>query len=184
MSFPSRFSERAADYLEDKADDTMSEIMESFSRIGNLTGQSTADWVVAAANLYNDYMRDTKGEYKPYIYDFDTAGFGKNTGLMESDIGRGLSTYGLLNREGFMSEARDPSTVSLDQSVITGPVREGYLDPENKEMYDYTNTATQALIYGRNPFRTAQTGAFLQGATEQFTKDLPAAVSQFSNYGV
>ena len=174
MSFPSRFGERTVDYLEDKTDDTMSDLMDVFGRIGNLTGTSTAD----------SYMSDTKGEYKPYLYEFETAGFSPNTALMQSDIGRGLGEYSLLNRPGFMEQAKDPSTVKVDQFAISDPVRTSYRDPSNRDLYNYEDSATQALIYGRDPLRSAKLGAFLKGATEQFTGDLSSAVSEFSNYGV
>jgi hypothetical protein len=184
MSFPGRFGERTVDYLEDKTDDTMSDLMDVFGRIGNLTGTSTADWVTQAANLYNSYMSGTKGEYKPYLYEFETAGFSPNTALMQSDIGRGLGEYSLLNRPGFMEQAKDPSTVKVDQFAISDPVRTSYRDPSNRDLYNYEDSATQALIYGRDPLRSAKLGAFLKGATEQFTGDLSSAVSEFSNYGV
>jgi len=148
LAFDPRYVEETTEKLDQRAADTLQQIRDVFSEVGQLTGIDTADAVQDYMKRYKDYIEPTIAKYSENVYGFQpdiTKSYASAAGRID-DMAK---QYSLLNRPGYMEMAKNPSTVIVDPSAITSIATDYYTSPQAAKNYDYSGPQTQALIRGR-----------------------------------
>jgi hypothetical protein len=148
LAFDPRYVEETTEKLDQRAADTLQQIRDVFSEVGQLTGIGTADAVQNYMNRYKDYFEPTIAKYSENVYGFQpdiTKSYTSAAGRIDDMT----KQYSLLNRPGYMEIAKNPSVVKVDPSAITSIATDYYTSPQAAKNYDYSGPQTQALIRGR-----------------------------------
>ena len=148
LAFDPRYVEETTEKLDQRAADTLQQIRDVFSEVGQLTGIGTADAVQSYMNRYKDYFEPTIAKYSENVYGFQPD-ITKSYASAAGRIGDMAEQYSLLNRPGYMEMAKNPSTVIVNPSAITSIAADYYTSPQAAKNYDYSGPQTQALIRGR-----------------------------------
>lgn len=147
--FDEELIEESTKKIDERAADQLAQIRKTFEEMGGLTGISTPDAVQEYYNRFNDYMTAAADRGYQQTFNFDPAGrIQQSTVALTGDVDKALDQYSLMNRTQFKDYALNPPVAQIDPTAITS-IADAYLDPKYRDLYSYTDAATQALIKGR-----------------------------------
>ena len=136
--------------LKDLSRENLREIRNIYSNIADLTGIPTEKAVENYIASASQYFEDALGRGREDVYGFEPRGISESASVMKGMIDPALDQYSLMNRDGFMSQALNPSVVEIDPSKIFGSLdysTKGYSTAN--PLLDYRDAASQAMIQGR-----------------------------------
>ena len=119
--------------------------------IAYLTGKSTPEFVRETDARYANVFEPMAQRGYNYLFN-EPAKFGEkisqSSQQAKKNIDDYLEQYSNLNRETFMSQATNPTTVSIDPSIYDEQINK-YMDQANmSKMYDYGDPQSQEFISG------------------------------------
>ena len=149
--FDNALAEETVQRINFDTEQRLADLRGVFNDIAYLTGKSTPEFVSETDDRFRSTFDPMALRGRSYLFD-EPAKFGEkisqSSQQAKDNIDDYLEQYSNLNRETFMSQAINPTTVSIDPSIYDEQINK-YMDRANmSKMYDYGDPQSQDFISG------------------------------------
>ena len=149
--FDNSLSEETVQRINFDTEQRLADLRGVMNDIAYLTGKSTPEFVQETDARFANYFEPAAQRGYNYLFN-EPANFGEKVSQSskqaKDNIDDYLEQYSNLNRETFMSQAVNPTTVSIDPSIYDEQINK-YMDRANMgKMYDYGDPQSQEFISG------------------------------------